>query len=332
MTVFEGGVGVSEEQQKEFEVWKKIAAYLASWAPSSERKYRQVMLEWCSHLGKTPLANGSAKALSDATKEDALEFAIDSANRNGQASRHSNSKVERCSKGTVVHKLFILRAIYSDVFGLDKAHSIFPKTLTAQYNCEHGTKRPTEFLEHKEVQQLLEAPDLSTRKGRAESALLHALFGGALRCSEALSLRVGDLQERADGSALTYLRDTKKHGNTAHVIPAWAAKVVLAFQEERVLEKAALGDYLFNSSYGDHDRTEPRTALRMIKSYAARAGISKPIGTHSGRKSAVVRLQDLGVAAEEIIAFTRHSNVSMLRTYGRGDAELATRAASKLEY
>ena len=56
------------------------------------------------------------------------------------------------------------------------------------------------YLNHDELQALLDAPDPSTRSGTRDRTMLHVCFAAGLRVSELIGLRLDDLQTHPKGS------------------------------------------------------------------------------------------------------------------------------------
>lgn len=88
-----------------------------------------------------------------------------------------------------------------------------------------------DYLNHEELQALLDAPDPTTRAGTRDRAMLHVCFAGGLRVSELVGLRIDDLQ--------TYPRASirvRGKGRRERILPLWkeTAKVLRDWTAVRV--------------------------------------------------------------------------------------------------
>jgi site-specific recombinase XerD len=83
-------------------------------------------------------------------------------------------------------------------------------------------------LTAEEIQALLDAPDPSGWKGIRDRAMLHVCYGGGLRVSELIGLRLDDLQLQAQPSVLVHGKGRRERclplwKTTAAALRAWLA-------------------------------------------------------------------------------------------------------------
>ena len=83
-----------------------------------------------------------------------------------------------------------------------------------------------DYLNHEELQALLDAPDPTTRSGTRDRAMIHVCFAGGLRVSELVCLRLDDVQNHPQ----TSIRIRGK-GRRERILPLWkeTAKVLRAW-------------------------------------------------------------------------------------------------------
>lgn len=73
-----------------------------------------------------------------------------------------------------------------------------------------------DYLNHDELQALLDAPDPTTRSGTRDRAMLHVCFAGGLRVSELVGLRLDDLQTHPRASIRV-----RGKGRRERILPLW---------------------------------------------------------------------------------------------------------------
>jgi site-specific recombinase XerD len=107
-----------------------------------------------------------------------------------------------------------------------------------------GRKRPTQMIDFDLVMDIINLPDPNTPKGRRDRAILAVLFGGGIRRSELVSLRIGDLRRTSSKTTFMYLRHTKAKRDAEQALPDWAAQCVWELVTERRKDGAGEGDYI----------------------------------------------------------------------------------------
>jgi len=116
------------------------------------------------------------------------------------------------------------------------------------------------------VKALLAVPDVSTKTGRRDLALLVLMYGAALRIDEVLSLEVGQLQLEAKKPYVTVIGKRDKI-RTLYLLPKSVTHIKRHLQEfhgDSPDPKA----YLFRSRNGGGKLTQPAISKRL-KEYAA---------------------------------------------------------------
>ena len=88
--------------------------------------------------------------------------------------------------------------------------------------CKRADQRTVEYLEHDEMQALLEAPDRSTEAGRRDHALLLAMYNTGARVQQILDLRPCDLQLDRPRQALLHGK-----GGKCRYCPLWQETAAL---------------------------------------------------------------------------------------------------------
>jgi integrase/recombinase XerD len=165
-----------------------------------------------------------------------------------------------------------------------------------------------------EVTRLIESPDLSTLKGRRDSALLEFLYGSGARVSEAVTLDLTDVDVE-DRVALV-----KGKGSKQRMVPLGgkAVEAIVRWLPDRsdVVSRKQAGDPLFTSMRG---RRLSRQAIFNVVRDAARAGgirIEK-VSPHVLRHSAATHMVEAGADLRTVQELLGHATISTTQVYTR---------------
>jgi site-specific recombinase XerD len=244
------------------------------------------------------------------------------------------------SNATIAKKFAVLHRIYRMLQGanLGVTTNPFDPDRAPPPPRHSGKKRPTEMVDFKVVKRILALPDLQQPKGLRDQAVLSALFGGALRRSEAAALRVGDVRKTRHGTVYLYLRSTKAKRDAEQALPAWAAEPITRLVRARLKEGAREQDFLFVSYTGRAGRTPSARGVSssgiydLFKKYCQAAGAGKLVSPHSARATAITRLLASGIPHREVQEFSRHASVQMVELYDKRRIGVDENAAKDLEF
>lgn len=326
------------------DLWVRISAFLSAKAPTTRDTYRGILREWCEFMGAAPGTAEGARILTSVTDVHALAYRQWLEDRPGQKprmvttaskskevstarrkARKSDGTQATLSNATIAKKLAALRRIYKSLLGanLGLKTNPFDSDSVPSPASRSGQKRPTEMIPFKKVNEILAGPDPSTSKGLRDKAALTLLFGGGLRRSEVVALRVGDVRKTPAGTDYVYLRATKGKRDAQQALPPWAAKPVWDLVRARRSEGAQDGDYLvvsFRGPGGNSATPLPLSAhglYHLFKRYCMLAGAGSVVTPHSARATAITRLLDAGYSHREVQEFSRHASVQMVEVYDK---------------
>jgi integrase/recombinase XerD len=199
--------------------------------------------------------------------------------------------------------LAAVRGLYRFLL-LEKAMSQNP---TAVVETPRAFARLPHFLSTDDVDRLLAAPDLSDPVGIRDRAMMEVLYATGLRASELVGLRL-------DGVNLEggFVRCLGK-GSKERVVPLGTS----ACNAVRTYLKSARGAFpseiLFLTSRGTAlDRIE---FWRVLKEYAAKAGIRKAISPHVLRHSFATHLLERGADLRAVQMMLGHVEISTTQIY-----------------
>jgi site-specific recombinase XerD len=187
------------------------------------------------------------------------------------------------------------------------------KTLSAE-KIEVG-KNPSkeiEFLSPEELERLLESASISDLKGLRDRAILELLFSAGLRVSELTSLNRDQLnlnrQEfsvrgKGDKIRIVFISDTAK-------------KSLENYLNKRTdIDEALFIRYSKNENLEETQRLTPRSIQRIVKFYAAKAGIVKAVHPHTLRHSFATDLLSNGADIRSVQTMLGHSSITTTQIY-----------------
>lgn len=165
-----------------------------------------------------------------------------------------------------------------------------------------------------EVVGLLESPDLSTLKGRRDSALLEFLYGTGTRVSEAVALDVTgvDLEDRV---AIVTGKGAKQRmvplgGHAVNAIAAWLP------DRSQVVSRKQTGDPLFTSVRGR--RLSRQAVFNVVRDAAVATGIrTEKVSPHVLRHSAATHMVERGADLRTVQELLGHATISTTQVYTR---------------
>lgn len=187
------------------------------------------------------------------------------------------------------------------------------KTLSAD-KIELGkqSERQVIFLEENELERLLGAPDGSSFKSLRDRAILELLFSTGLRVSElcalnrdSINLKSGEFAIRGKGDKirLVFISDTAKEA-----IKNYLGKI-------KDVDEALFIRQAKKSLKAENLRLTSRSIERLVKYYAAKAGLTKKITPHSLRHSFATDLLRNGADIRSVQALLGHSNITTTQIY-----------------
>jgi integrase/recombinase XerD len=168
------------------------------------------------------------------------------------------------------------------------------------------------YLSIEEVDRLIEEPDVATARGMRDRALIELLYATGLRVSELVSLRSSDVNLEA-----RYLTTMGK-GRKQRIVPigdeaaGWVERYVRE-SRPRLLGRRHSARLFVNARGG--------TALsrvgfwKILKGYAAAAGMRRAVSPHVLRHSFATHLLDRGADLRAIQMMLGHVNLSTTEIY-----------------
>jgi len=197
------------------------------------------------------------------------------------------------------------------------------KTLSAD-KIELGkqSERQVIFLENNELERLLNAPDNDSFKSLRDRAILELLFSTGLRVSElgglnrdSINLKSGEFAVRGKGDKvrLVFLSETAKTALKNYLQKRQDIDEALFIRNISAQGGSASGGK--NPAKSDNLRLTSRSIERLVRYYAAKAGLSKKVTPHTLRHSFATDLLINGADIRSVQALLGHSNITTTQIY-----------------
>jgi site-specific recombinase XerD len=169
------------------------------------------------------------------------------------------------------------------------------------------------WLSVRQAQALLNAPDVTTRKGLRDRAMLAVLLGCGLRRSEVATLTLKHIQTRDNRWCIVDL--VGKHGRVRTIpMPTWVKGAIDAwtaaagFTEGYVLRPLNRGDQMRG------DRLSEKVIWQLLRPYSVAAGVPG-IAPHDLRRSCAKMCRNTGADLEQIQLLLGHASVQTTERY-----------------
>jgi integrase/recombinase XerD len=186
-----------------------------------------------------------------------------------------------------------------------------PKNPTEDLDTPRSAKKLPVFLSLSEVEALLAAPDERTAAGQRDRAMIETLYATGLRVSELVNLKVADVN-LTDGYLLAFGKGKKER-----VVPLGriAKEKIDAYLEgaRPMLLKGMQVPALFVTP---RRKGFSRMGFwKLLRRYALKAGISKPLSPHKLRHSFATHLVERGADLRAVQAMLGHADLSTTQIY-----------------
>ncbi|MDA8138948.1 MAG: tyrosine-type recombinase/integrase [Desulfobacteraceae bacterium] len=172
---------------------------------------------------------------------------------------------------------------------------------------------PKAILTAKEVEKLLNAPDMRTSRGYRNRIILEILYDTGIRRAEVSEIKLADLDLNGG-----YIRITGK-GDKDRVVPV-SARVCeliqnyLLFVRPEFIHDKDPGHLVLNR-WGQ--RLDPNGVWAVVHRSVALAGIKKTISTHTLRHSCATHMLKNGAPVRHIQEMLGHASINTTQIYTR---------------
>ncbi|AEH45889.1 tyrosine recombinase XerD [Thermodesulfatator indicus DSM 15286] len=227
------------------------------------------------------------------------------------------------SPETVARRLSALRGFFKY---LVLEHDFSENPLTLVEGPRLSRKLPV-VLSAREVEKLLEAPDISTPLGLRDRAMLEILYASGLRVSEMVTLKLFDLNLE-----IGFVRVMGK-GNKERLVPIGEVAKEFVSKYLKEARPKLLGKRFDEAHVFLNKRGRPLTRQRfwqIIKTYALKAGLNpKDITPHSLRHSFATHLLERGADLRTVQMLLGHASLATTQIYTHVQAETLRKVHEK---
>ena len=291
----------------------EYAASERNLSPNTCASYRDMLVLLLPFIAKRKRAAVDKLRVTDLSADVVREFL-----------RHLE-RDRQCSTATRNQRLASLRAL-ARFIGAHSPEHVEWSSQIRMVPIKKGITTSVTYLEQSEIDALLAAPDRSSSLGARDHALLLFLYNAGARVSEAVSLRIGDIDWHSKSVRII------GKGNKERRCPLWAEtiehlkRLAAQRQNDAPLFMNRRGEVL--TRYGVHT---------LIEKYVARSKTSTPslagkrISPHVIRHTTATHLLQAGVDINTIRAWLGHVSIDTTSIYAETDLATKKRALATLD-
>lgn len=213
----------------------------------------------------------------------------------------------RRSEGASPRTLARMTSSLRGLFRFLAAEGIVPIDPTSELAAARRWSMLPKFLSVEDVKKLLDAPDVATRRGLRDRAMLELLYACGLRVSELAGLRLENLRLK-DGFVLV-----RGKGSKERVVPiadasaGWVTRHLAG-------RSAAAGAWVFPGSRGKP--VTRQTVFNVLKATALKAGLpAATVSPHVLRHAFATHLVDNDADLRAVQMMLGHTDISTTEIY-----------------
>ena len=256
-------------------------------AATSLASYRRDLAAWSAWLGK--------RGLLTATRADVEGWLADQFHKKAKAT-------------SVARRLSAVKRFYR----LQLERALVREDPTLRVRAPRKPRRLPKLLSEKQVEALLNAPDVSTTLGLRDRAMLETLYATGLRVSELVGLTIA--QVSLDVGVVRVIGK----GSKERLVPLGdeAASWIERYRKSARVELlgAAKSDHLFLT--GRHGPLTRQGFWLLVKRYASRAGIAQAaLSPHVLRHAFATHLLNHGADLRVVQLLLGHADITTTTIY-----------------
>ena len=173
-------------------------------------------------------------------------------------------------------------------------------------------ERSLDLITPQELDRLMKAPNTKELVGLRDRAILALLFSTGLRISELTALSIDDVdlsreefsvRGKGDKIRVVFLSDQAKQAIRDYL------------KARKDMHDALFVQYGKNAKNANDLRLSPRAVQRMLKHYAAKAGITRKVTPHVIRHSFATDLLSNGADLRSVQALLGHAHIGTTQVY-----------------
>ena len=210
---------------------------------------------------------------------------------------------------TISRSLASIRAFYQYL----TSERILDRDPTVDLESPKVEKKLPTILSGKEVELLLDQPDLNTAKGTRDKSMLELLYATGIRVSELVALDLDDINLE-----LGYLKCCKNN-DRERIIPVGTIALEILGRYIRDVRPGLLRGKPETALYVNYkgERLTRQGFWKIIKGYKNKAKINKDITPHTLRHSFAAHLIENGADLKSVQEMLGHSDISTTQVYAQ---------------
>lgn len=210
---------------------------------------------------------------------------------------------------TISRSLASIRAFYQYL----TSERILDRDPTVDLESPKVEKKLPTILSGKEVELLLDQPDLNTAKGTRDKSVLELLYATGIRVSELVALDLDDINLE-----LGYLKCCKNN-DKERIIPVGTIALEILGRYIRDVRPGLLRGKPETALYVNYkgERLTRQGFWKIIKGYKNKAKINKDITPHTLRHSFAAHLIENGADLKSVQEMLGHSDISTTQVYAQ---------------
>ena len=210
---------------------------------------------------------------------------------------------------TISRSLASIRAFYQYL----TSEWILDRDPTVDLESPKVEKKLPTILSGKEVELLLDQPDLNTAKGTRDKSMLELLYATGIRVSELVALDLDDINLE-----LGYLKCCKNN-DKERIIPVGTIALEILGRYIRDVRPGLLRGKPETALYVNYkgERLTRQGFWKIIKGYKNKAKINKDITPHTLRHYFAAHLIENGADLKSVQEMLGHSDISTTQVYAQ---------------
>ena len=234
---------------------------------------------------------------------------------------------EKYSPTSINRKMSALSSLFTELQG----------ARLLDINPVEGVKRPQSIprrprlgFSDEEVNRILDSHTTTTLQGLNTKAVLSFLLYTGCRISEALAVRVSDIEDRGNLKVVVI----RGKGDKIRTLPLHPKllKTLLELTDRR---QKRSGDYLFTRVKGEGKGDEPmrrQSVGELLKTTLRKLKLDTGRSLHSSRRTVISNLLENGARIESVAELAGHANINTTARYNVRKEELEDNPLLTLRY
>jgi site-specific recombinase XerD len=273
-------------------------------ASKTQENYSRFLNKFFNWLHESNLSNLKPEHL---TKEHILKYRV-------FLSRHMDPRTKKSlKKSTQNYYLIALRSLL-EYFAEKDLTSLSPTKVTL---AKDKTAKQIKYLKLDEVERLLLAPDLKSKQGLRDRAIMETLFSTGLRVAELIELNRDQIKIKNSSDGL----EISVKGKGERVRTIYFSKRSLDWLKLYLDKRQDMDPALFINYKPGIEKTNKSRRLttksieEIVKKYLIIAGLPVMFTPHTLRHSYATDLLSQGVDIRLVQEFLGHSNIATTQIY-----------------